>query len=108
MQVQRILSTGSAFPFPIPSAKIALPELQGEPIESEPHHLLSQYFIAGTFLSGLLGAVSEEKVKLAALEVGGPVMCEDTSLCFVSKPTQSPAQYDYQDDFCVSAFLQSR
>ena len=26
--------------------------------------------------------VSVEKVKLAAEEVGGPVMCEDTSLCF--------------------------
>eukprot|EP01043_Picozoa_sp_COSAG02_P052809 COSAG02_NODE_5746_length_4072_cov_5.959476_2_plen_209_part_00 len=59
-EVQRILSTGdTAFPFGITSTKIDLPELQGEPLE-----------------------ISEEKVKLAAAEVGGPVMCEDTSLCF--------------------------
>ena len=38
---------------------IDLPELQGEPVD-----------------------VSLEKCKLAAKEVGGPVIVEDTSLCF--------------------------
>jgi inosine/xanthosine triphosphate pyrophosphatase family protein len=46
-------------PFTLVSAKIDLPELQGEPEE-----------------------VAREKCKIAARQVGGPVMVEDTSLCF--------------------------
>ncbi|KYQ89690.1 inosine triphosphate pyrophosphatase [Tieghemostelium lacteum] len=44
---------------PLESRKIDLPELQGDPIE-----------------------ISKEKCKLAAKEVNGPVLCEDTCLCF--------------------------
>mmetsp|Transcript_18601 Transcript_18601/g.46938 ORF Transcript_18601/g.46938 Transcript_18601/m.46938 type:complete len:205 (-) Transcript_18601:120-734(-) len=44
---------------PMTSKKIDLPELQGEPED-----------------------VSREKCKLAAKESGGPVLVEDTSLCF--------------------------
>ena len=50
---------GSSFPFPVVSAAVDLPELQGEP-----------------------EVVSAEKCKLAAKAVGGPVLVEDTSLCF--------------------------
>ena len=50
---------GETLPFDIVSSKIDLPELQGDPIE-----------------------VSVEKCKLAALQVNGPVMVEDTSLCY--------------------------
>ena len=50
---------GDTLPFDIISRKIDLPELQGEPEE-----------------------VSREKCRLAAQQVGGPVMVEDTSLCF--------------------------
>eukprot|EP00601_Ochromonadales_sp_CCMP2298_P002728 CAMPEP_0173190840 /NCGR_PEP_ID=MMETSP1141-20130122/12561_1 /TAXON_ID=483371 /ORGANISM="non described non described, Strain CCMP2298" /LENGTH=204 /DNA_ID=CAMNT_0014114979 /DNA_START=92 /DNA_END=706 /DNA_ORIENTATION=+ len=50
---------GDSLPFKIVSAKLDLPELQGEPDE-----------------------VSIAKCKLAALQVRGPVMVEDTSLCY--------------------------
>ena len=50
---------GDSLPFNLVSAKIDLPELQGEPEE-----------------------VSKEKCRLAAKEVNGPVMVEDTSLCY--------------------------
>lgn len=50
---------GDDFPFTLVSQKIDLPELQGEPEE-----------------------VAKEKCKLAADIVKGPVMVEDTSLCF--------------------------
>jgi inosine triphosphate pyrophosphatase len=49
----------SRFPLELDNAKIDLPELQGEPEE-----------------------VAIEKAKLAAKEVNGPVLIEDTSLCF--------------------------
>ena len=58
-EVKAILSTGGALPFEVVSQKIDLPELQGEPEE-----------------------ISAQKCLLAAKEVGGPVMVEDTSLCF--------------------------
>lgn len=45
--------------FTIAHQKIDLPELQGEPVE-----------------------IAIEKCRLAAKEVGGPVITEDTSLCF--------------------------
>lgn len=50
---------GNSFSIPLVSQKIDLPELQGEPEE-----------------------VSAEKCKLAAAYVRGPVLVEDTSLCF--------------------------
>lgn len=50
---------GDSLPFNLVSQKIDLPELQGEPDE-----------------------VSVAKCKLAAEQVKGPVMVEDTSLCF--------------------------
>lgn len=50
---------GDSLPFQLESIKLDLPELQGEPEE-----------------------VSRAKCKLAAKEVTGPVMVEDTSLCF--------------------------
>lgn len=56
-EVQMIL--GEGFPFPVTNKKLDLPELQGEPV-----------FVAA------------EKCRLASLEVDGPVMVEDTSLCF--------------------------
>lgn len=58
-EVQDILSNGVSLPFILQSAKLDLPELQGEPEE-----------------------VSMEKCRLAAKLVGGPVIVEDTSLCF--------------------------
>jgi len=59
-EVRAILSSGGEpLPLAISNQKIDLPELQGEPEE-----------------------VAAEKCKLAAEAVGGPVMCEDTSLCF--------------------------
>jgi len=45
--------------FPVVSRNLDLPELQGEPEE-----------------------ISSEKCKIAAKEIGGPVMVEDVSLCF--------------------------
>lgn len=50
---------GDKFPFQLNSAKLDLPELQGEPEE-----------------------VAREKCKIAAKTIGGAVMVEDTSLCF--------------------------
>eukprot|EP01038_Epipyxis_sp_PR26KG_P010505 gene10505-14117_t len=50
---------GYSLPFTLVSQKIDLPELQGDPVE-----------------------VSIEKCKLAVEKVGGPVLVEDTSLCF--------------------------
>ena len=50
---------GEGFPFEVSSLKVDLPELQGAPED-----------------------VSREKCRLAAIEVNGPVMTEDTSLCF--------------------------
>lgn len=50
---------GEDMPFQLTSQKIDLPELQGEPDE-----------------------VAVQKCKIAAQEVNGPVMVEDTSLCF--------------------------
>lgn len=59
-EVVAILSAGgAALPCDVTNAKLDLPELQGEPEE-----------------------VAAEKAKLAAQEIGGPAMTEDTSLCF--------------------------
>lgn len=58
-EVVSILSADQELPFTLTSRKIDLPELQGEPEE-----------------------ISKEKCRLASLEVGGPVIVEDTSLCF--------------------------
>jgi len=59
-EVQRIMNVDEAnFPYGIVNVKIDLPEFQGDPM-----------FIA------------EEKCKIAAKMVGGPVLTEDTSLCF--------------------------
>ena len=57
-EVRAILG-GESLPVEIVSQKIDLPELQGEPDE-----------------------ISKQKCELAAQQVGGPVMVEDTSLCF--------------------------
>ncbi|KAG1669877.1 hypothetical protein FOA52_012466 [Chlamydomonas sp. UWO 241] len=58
-EVIAILSAGAKLPFEVRSVKIDLPELQGEPDE-----------------------ICREKCRLAAKEVRGAVMVEDTSLCF--------------------------
>lgn len=59
-EVKAILSTGTQkLSFELTNQKIDLPELQGEP-----------------------GDIASEKCRLAAERVGGPVMCEDTCLCF--------------------------
>lgn len=58
-EVIAILEAGQALPFSVESAKLDLPELQGEPEE-----------------------ISKEKCRIAAKMVGGAVMVEDTSLCF--------------------------
>ncbi|GLC76767.1 hypothetical protein PLESTF_001831500 [Pleodorina starrii] len=58
-EVAAILASGAALPFTVEAAKLDLPELQGEPEE-----------------------ISKEKCRIAAREVGGAVMVEDTSLCF--------------------------
>lgn len=50
---------GTTCPFPLASAKLDLPELQGDPAD-----------------------VSREKCRIAARELNGPVLVEDTSLCF--------------------------
>mmetsp|Transcript_15828 Transcript_15828/g.29863 ORF Transcript_15828/g.29863 Transcript_15828/m.29863 type:complete len:653 (+) Transcript_15828:82-2040(+) len=66
-EVQRILSSSSNstpddFPFSICNKKVDLPELQGDdPLE-----------------------IAREKAALAAKEMGGPVITEDTSLCFTA------------------------
>ncbi|CAG9464443.1 unnamed protein product [Pedinophyceae sp. YPF-701] len=58
-EVTAILAAGSELPFEVRSQKVDLPELQGEPED-----------------------IAKEKCRLAAEAVGGPVMVEDTSLCF--------------------------
>jgi nitronate monooxygenase len=59
-EVQTIISSGGApFPFELTNQKIDLPELQGDAVD-----------------------IAVEKCKLAAEAAGGPVMCEDTLLCF--------------------------
>ncbi|EDO44293.1 predicted protein [Nematostella vectensis] len=50
---------GDAFPWKVESKDIDLPEFQGEPDE-----------------------ISEEKCKIAAIKIAGPVIVEDTCLCF--------------------------
>lgn len=50
---------GNELPFNLISQKVDLPELQGEPED-----------------------VAKEKCKIASKQVNGPVMVEDTSLCF--------------------------
>ena len=59
-EVISILSSGSPLPFQLVSKKIDLPELQG----SSP------------------AEVAVEKCRLASIEIKGPVIIEDTSLCF--------------------------
>ncbi len=56
-ETRRIL--GMSFPFQLRASAIDLPELQGEPLD-----------------------VVVEKCRVAASRVGGPVLVEDTSLCF--------------------------
>lgn len=58
-EVIAILGDKGGFPYDLKSAKLDLPELQGDPEE-----------------------VAREKCKLAATSLSGPVMTEDTSLCF--------------------------
>ena len=61
-EIKRILLDGDTdLPFEITNRKIDLPELQGDPLE-----------------------IAEEKCRLAAKTVNGPVLTEDTSLCFNS------------------------
>mmetsp|Transcript_51253 Transcript_51253/g.137504 ORF Transcript_51253/g.137504 Transcript_51253/m.137504 type:complete len:273 (+) Transcript_51253:41-859(+) len=60
-EVKQILDAGAEkVPFNLTNRKIDLPELQGANPEE----------------------IAMEKCKLAALEVKGPVMCEDTCLCY--------------------------
>lgn len=58
-EVIAILEAGSKLPFEVVAVKLDLPELQGEPED-----------------------ISKEKCRIAAKQVGGAVMVEDTSLCF--------------------------
>ena len=58
-EVKLFLSQSGELPFALVNQKVDLPELQGEPEE-----------------------ISEEKCRLAAEQVGGPVFIEDTSLCY--------------------------
>ncbi|BDA43925.1 Inosine triphosphate pyrophosphatase [Coccomyxa sp. Obi] len=58
-EVVAILEAGHPLPFAVKAANLDLPELQGEPTE-----------------------IAKEKCRLAAEQVGGAVMVEDTSLCF--------------------------
>jgi non-canonical purine NTP pyrophosphatase (RdgB/HAM1 family) len=58
-EVKQILGAGEELPFEITNAKIDLPELQGETVE-----------------------IAKEKCILAAKTINGPVLTEDTSLCF--------------------------
>lgn len=61
-EIKRILLDGDdELPFEITNRKIDLPELQGDPLD-----------------------IAKEKCRLAAKEVNGPVLTEDTSLCFNS------------------------
>jgi inosine/xanthosine triphosphate pyrophosphatase family protein len=59
VQVVAILAAGADLPFAVESVKLDLPELQGWPED-----------------------IAKEKCRLAAKQVGGAVMTEDTSLCF--------------------------
>lgn len=61
MQVVAILAAGQELPFSVEAVRLELPELQGEPEE-----------------------IAKEKCRLAAKEVGGAVMTEDTCLCFTA------------------------
>lgn len=58
-EVKQILAGGEELPFELTNRKIDVPELQGDPFE-----------------------IAEEKCRLAAKEVSGAVLTEDTSLCF--------------------------
>jgi len=58
-EVTRILSGDAPLPFGLQNKALDLPELQGEP-----------------------EAIAREKCAMAAAAAGGPVMCEDTLLCF--------------------------
>lgn len=61
-EIKRILMDGDdELPFEITNQKIDLPELQGDPLD-----------------------IAREKCRLAAKAVNGPVLTEDTSLCFNS------------------------
>lgn len=60
-EVERILSNGTDLPFTFTNHKIDLPELQGDPIH-----------------------VAKEKCQLAAKELNGACIVEDTSLCFTA------------------------
>ena len=60
-EVKQILSSGAEeMPFEVTSQKVDLPELQGATCEE----------------------IAIQKCKMAAEHVKGPVMCEDTSLCY--------------------------
>lgn len=59
LQVVAILAQGSELPFEVVARSLDLPELQGTPED-----------------------IAREKCKAAAQQVTGPVMTEDTSLCF--------------------------
>ncbi|KAG5191467.1 putative inosine triphosphate pyrophosphatase [Tribonema minus] len=58
-EVRKIL--GASLPFELVSAKVDLPELQGEPAD-----------------------IAREKCRIAAEQTGGAVMVEDTGLCFAA------------------------
>jgi ribokinase/non-canonical purine NTP pyrophosphatase (RdgB/HAM1 family) len=58
-EVKQILAAAGDLPFDMTNMKIDLPELQGDPSE-----------------------IAAEKCRLAAKEVNGPCLTEDTSLCF--------------------------
>lgn len=60
-EVKSILGAGikSDFPFELVNRNVDLMELQGDPLD-----------------------IAKEKCRLAAAEIGGPVLTEDTSLCF--------------------------
>eukprot|EP00611_Tribonema_gayanum_P018965 TRINITY_DN3230_c1_g1_i1.p2 TRINITY_DN3230_c1_g1~~TRINITY_DN3230_c1_g1_i1.p2 ORF type:complete len:296 (+),score=116.66 TRINITY_DN3230_c1_g1_i1:71-889(+) len=58
-EVRKIL--GASLPFELTSAKVDLPELQGEPAD-----------------------IAREKCRIAAARTGGAVMVEDTGLCFTA------------------------
>jgi ribokinase/non-canonical purine NTP pyrophosphatase (RdgB/HAM1 family) len=61
-EIKRFLLDGDTeLPFEITNRKIDLPELQGDPLE-----------------------IAQEKCRFAAKEVNGPVLTDDTSLCFNS------------------------
>lgn len=59
LEEAQMLLSGTEMPFALTNRKIDLPELQGDPLE-----------------------IAKEKCRLAAKSVNGPVLTEDTSLCF--------------------------